>query len=219
MKNWSVGAQRGREAQSARAIENLEGANHAFEFIAWKYRPTTREQFAQCLNEEGYPTPSGRSKWSGNLVNQYMRRLGQTPKSLLARFPESSGIGYGFRPEVYDVMRKEIVRLNAPSGKNGSWHPALEVEPRRGQTILHPDFGQGNFLERISLTRLLCEFALPSPEGSVELVERKCRPADISVFVFHLSMEERYAAQIAFWKRVIIDEEASHRALIDGWIL
>lgn len=217
VKNWSVGAQRGRETQSARAIDNLEGAKQVFEFIVWKYRPTTREQYAQHLNEEGCPTPSGKAKWSGNLVHQYMRRLGQTPKSLLAEFPERTGIVIDYRAEVFAALRDEITRLNTPSEANGCWCSTLDVDPRWGQVVSHPTYGRGSFVERLGLTKLLCEFWLLSPEGSPELVERECRPADVSVFIFHLSAEERVAAQTEFWKRMIAGEKPLPRKLIDGW--
>ena len=219
VKNWSVGAQRGRETQSARAAENLEGAKRIFEFIVWKYRPTTRAQYAQRLNDEGCPTPSGRAKWSGSLVNQYMRRLGQTPKSLLAEFPERTGMDVAYRPEIYAAYRAEIMRLSEVHHRNGNWRSATEREPKVNGAIYHPKFGHGDFVGRVGLTKMLGTFTTRDANGSVHFIERECRPADLLVFEFYRSVEQRYADQIEFWKRLIKDEKMSLRLLIDGWYL
>lgn len=219
VKNWETGTVRGRETQSLRSAERALAVRAAFEFIAWKYRPKTRAAYASHLVDEECPTPSGRGHWTGNLVNQYMRRFGQTPKSLLEQFPERSGVDNGYQPEVYAAFRAEIQRINTPSERNGTWRSALEVEPTRGQCIFHEALGHGDFMSRTGVAKLLCQFDVRACDGSLERVDHECSPSRLLVFHFHLSPKERHTAQIEFWKRLIAGREMEFRRLINGWHL
>jgi hypothetical protein len=219
VKNWEEGARRGRASQTARSEERAEAVREAFEFIAWKYRPKTRDEYARLLLEEGCPTPSGRGKWTGNLVNQYMRKFGQTSKSLLTQFPDGDEVREEYRPEVFAAYRAEIARIETPSEHTGRWISGLETVPRKGQLVSHAEFGYGDLIEETSPGKWACRFICQDDSGEAVFVDRIINAVDLTVFEYNLSVEQRRQKAIEFWQRLTAGETKEYRKLVDGWHL
>lgn len=219
VKNWEEGARKGRASQTARSEQRAEAVRETFEFIAWKYRPTTRDEYAKHLLAEGCPTPSGRGKWTGNLVNQYMRKFGQTTKGLLNQFPDGDEVREEYWPEVFAAYRAEIARLETPSEHTGQWVNVLHTVPHRGQLVSHAAFGCGDLIEEASPGRWSCRFIDRDDSDKAVFVDRICNAVDLTVFEYNLSVEQRRQKAIEFWQRLTAGETKEYRKLVDGWHL
>jgi hypothetical protein len=153
------------------------------------------------------------------MMQRYMKKFSTSAKKLLADNPIPSGIAVGYSPKIYAALRSEIMRLNSVNVGNGTWVSALEANPHHGQPVFHSAHGHGDFLEQLSLTCFRCDFGKLDQHGALISEKHKCRPADLKLFVFHISAKERRQIAADFWRRLIEHQEEGGRDLTDGWHL
>lgn len=218
-QNSDIGQRNSRAARSAKSKDRSLGVFEDIQFVAIRDRPKTLADYARIFNAEGRPTVSGKGEWSVPMMQRYMKMFSISAKKLLADNPVSSGIGVGYPPEIYAALRSEMMRLNTISDGNGVWVSALEADPHHGQPVFHTVHGHGDFLEQLSLTSLRCGFVVLDQQGEFVSVKHKCRPADLKLFVFHMSAEERRQVAADFWRRLTAHQEGGGRYLTNGWHL
>jgi len=218
-RNHEIGVQNSREIRSARSQQRSRAVWEDIEFLAFRNRPRTAADYADILNAEGRPTPSGEGVWSKPLVQRYMTMFGSNAKKLLACYPERSGSALGYPAEVYAALRAEIARHNAVDETNGNWVAAIDIEPTPLQPIFHVTRGHGDFIERSSTTKLCCRFNEVDGDGNVALVEAECRPIDLTAFVYHQTAEARRLLVERYWLMLVERYDKTFRKLTDGWHL
>lgn len=214
-----VGQQNSRIVRSARSKERAQAVWEDIQFIAWRDRPKSQTEFADILNEEDRPTPTGKGRWSRELVKRYMSLFGSSVSKLRAEFPERTDAAFAYPAEVYEALRSELFRLNATTEANGRWITATQLAPSPLQSVDHPTWGFGYFVEPISLAVFRCRFTDLDARGDIVFVDHDCRAIDLKLFVFHRSAEERRLAAADYWQRLIKGHEKGFRRLVNGWHL
>lgn len=163
--------------------------------IAIMDEPTTLQDFADRLNELRVPTSRG-GPWTPPLVQRVMAAKGVSAKELTRRVTQP--LVYEPRPDwpakVYEEFRLQVEQIDAPSERTGEWLPATRHAPavadlvrRSSQTPSRLHVGQVVRLKSVSV--FICRFTA----DDLSSFNRECGAAELEVFRYHLSREERIA--------------------------
>jgi hypothetical protein len=194
-RNHEVGLARSLEARrkAAKSYDQLIW-DWLFNIAAW-YEPSSLREFVERLNEEGVPTRRGGS-WTTGLVHAHLEKHKVSAKEFVNRVTQPSAYeSHDFPTEVYAQWRKAVDAIDQPSERTGKWVPVTHVEPERADLVRHINaelrerFGEGQIVKSVSPFCYLCRFLGENGTFDVE-----CAAADIEVFKYARSREERIAA-------------------------
>lgn len=193
--NHRLGQTRSRQVRSSAAAQQRKKAWDAMINIAIMDEPTTLQDFADRLNELEVPTSRG-GPWTPPLVQRVMAGKGVSAKELTRRVTQP--LVYEPRPdwpvEVYKEFGRRVEQIDAPSESTGNWLPATRYPPAKADLVRlakqeQPKVDWGQVVGIKSAAVFICRFTA----NDLGSYDRDCTAAELEVFRYHRSREERIA--------------------------
>lgn len=196
-RNFRVGLARGRATQTKSAREYDARVWDWIITLAVMREPRTLGEYATLLNQARVATAQGKP-WTPGLVHRVMNAHGVTAKSLLDRVTRPSPFEprTDWLPSVYETYKAAVEAIDEPNAFTGKWVTATHHEPQPSD-LIRCGQEEGLLIRQTSLGRYLCSF---TPNGVSE--ERECFAAELEVFQFFLSRQERMEATLRARNRI-----------------
>lgn len=186
---------RSQEVRASAAEKVRREAWHALINIAIMHEPQTLQGYADRLNEMSVPT-SRKGTWTPQLVQRVLAAKGLSAKELTRRVSQPSVYEErsDWSDEVYKAFRQRVEQLDTPSDFTGRWLPAIQHPPAVSDFVRHPEHARGKLpygqiVQVKSAAVFICRFVA----DDFATFDRECIAAELEVFRFNLSREQRIA--------------------------